>query len=159
MAGGVAALLGTYWISWFSLVGITSSNPHFYGGFTLYHLQTFVTSGWYSYASRVMALGAVILIVSGIAAVFAPRSRSWQRGFTMGLAVGSGIVLVAAFGTGLPHWFTNEPLDFRRGAGEWVCIFGAVLGLIGCVMTATSGSITERSQVEASICTPKALVG
>jgi hypothetical protein len=159
VVGGVAVLLGTYWISWFSLSGLTSSNVHSYGGFALYHLQTFVTSGWYTYASQVMGLGAVILVVSGIVAVFAPETRPSKRGCAVGLAVGSVIVLVAAFATGLPHWFTAEPLNFTRGAGEWVCVVGAVLGLIGCVMTATTGSVSGKSQVEASASTPTALVG
>jgi hypothetical protein len=63
VAGGVVVLLGTYWISWFSLSSLTSSVPRSFGGSTLYHLQTFVTNGWYTYASQVMALGAVILVV------------------------------------------------------------------------------------------------
>ena len=159
VVGGVAVLLGTYWISWLSLTDLASSPGRPFARITLYDLQTFVTNGWYTYASQVMALGAVILIVSGIIAVFAPESRPWIRGRAVGLAVGSVIVLVAAFATGLPHWFTHEPLYFTQASGEWVCVVGAVLGLIGCVMMATTGSLSGKSQVEASASTLTTLVG
>ena len=159
VAGGVVVLLGTYWISWFSLSSLTSSVPRSFGGSTLYHLQTFVTNGWYTYASQVMTLGAVILVVSALAAVFAPKSRPWERGCAIGLAVGSGIVLVAAFATGLPHWSAHEPLLFTRNAGEWVCVIGAILGLIGCLMTAVTGSVSGKSQVEARDSSSMAQVG
>lgn len=159
VAGGLTVILGTCWISWFSLTGLTSSVPLSDGGSTLYHLQTFVTSGWYTYASQVMALGAVILVVSGLAVVFAPENWFWERVCAAGLAAGSGIVLFAAFATGLPHWYTHEPLMFTRGAGEWVCITGAILGLIGCLVATLRSSAVRKSHSEVSESPSMAEVG
>jgi hypothetical protein len=136
IAGGVIVLLGTYWIAWFSLLGQTLSGVHRYGGISLYRLQMLSTGGWYSYASQVMALGAVLLVGSGVAAMISPQLRSLRRGVAACLVAGSLFVLAVAFATGLPHWFSHEPLYFARGNGEWVCITGAILGLVGAA-TAT----------------------
>ena len=159
IAGGVAVMLGTYWISWFSLSGQVLSGLHSYGGVSLYQLRTFARSGWYTYASQVMTLGAIILIGSGVLSIISRRGRSFTRGLTTCLAVGSVIVLVAAFATGLPHWFTHEPLYFARGAGEWVCIAGAIFGIVSSIMTTRTGSATEEPRLEGSVSIPTSLSG
>jgi len=138
--GGVLVIVGTYWMSWFSLKGY---NGHSFGGSTLYHLQTFVTAGWYSYASQVMVVGAIFLLVSGIVAMVLTDSKVWELCCAVGMALGAAIVLFASLKTGLPHWFTIEPLYFTRGVGEWVCISGAVLGFVGGVMAWWSTLIAE----------------
>jgi hypothetical protein len=157
IAGGVTVLIGTYWISWFSLSGQVVSGVHSYGGFSLYRLQMLSTSGWYTYASQVMALGAVILIGFGVVAITSRQRRSLKRGRATGLVFGSVIVLAAAFATGLPHWFSQEPLYFTRGAGEWVCVAGAILGLVGGITTARTEPVIGEPQLGGSVSLP--LVG
>ena len=129
--GGAAAIVGIYFVPWFSM---TAWNGHSYGGLTLYKLQTFVSGGWYSYASQVMVLGAIILLASGSVAIFKSESRLSDLLCAGGLTIGSVVVVGASLRTGLPHWFTMEPLYLARGVGEWFCLVGAIFGIAGCAV-------------------------
>jgi hypothetical protein len=150
MAGGALVLVGTYWVPWFSLTGVSGPRFDNFGGFNLYQLRTFVTSGWYTHASQVMTVGAAFLVISGIAALIASRNRMrWSWACSIGTSVGSGITLFAAFTTGLPHWSTAEPLFYSQGAGEWICVAGAIIGIASCViMIMFAGSGVMEPQVK-----------
>jgi hypothetical protein len=152
IVGGALVLVGTYWISWFSLTGW--SGYHF-GGFSLYQLRTFVNAGWNTHASQVMTLGAAILVISGIAGLIAAGGRTWLNwACAVGTAIGSSVTLFAAISTGLPHWSTHEPLFYSRDAGEWICVAGALLGIAGCVMTTMVGSRLREPRAKADIQLP-----
>ena len=169
IAGGVVAVVGTYWISWFSLSSYPSdasgsnSYPIYrYGGITLNHLRSFVAGngGWYAYASFVITLGALLLVGSGIVMASVNTSKSWSIRCAAGMAIGSLITLGAALGTGLPHWFTQETLIFSRGPAEWFCVAGGVLGLSALVVAARSISRmggTRSNEIDEK--TPLARVG
>ena len=129
IVGGAVAATGTL-LTWFHLEGQTSGPKFSFGDFTIYQAGNSSTGLWYSIAGFVILIGAVLMVGGGYGLFRAPvgmRTQKWRRG-TIGVGVVS--VLYGALGTGLPHWFTTEPLWITRGPGEMTCLFGAGIGML-----------------------------
>lgn len=142
--GGVIVGVGTF-STWFHLEGQTSSPRFSFGFFTIYQLDEFNAGFWYSVAGVVILVGAALLVGAGVAlfgVLSGNRLRKWPP---VVMAVGTLVVLAGALGTGLPHWFSQEPLWWTRGPGEMMCLWGAGVGFLALLVVVSSGLLNARA--------------
>lgn len=151
IVGGAVAATGTL-LTWFHLEGQTSGPKFSFGNFTIYQLGNFNSGFWNSIAGYVILIGAVLMVGGGYALFGGPVGMRAQKWRPLIIGVGVASVLSGALRTGLPHWFTMEPLWFTRGPGEITCLVGAGVGLFALLIGAI---LSVRSHRAASTLPPR----
>jgi hypothetical protein len=142
--GGVIVAVGTF-ATWFHLEGQSSSPRFSIGFFTIYQLGEFNAGFWYSVAGAVILVGAVLLVGAGVALFGVLSGNQLRKWPPVVMAVGTLVVLAGALGTGLPHWFSQEPLRWTRGPGEMMCLWGAGVGFLALLVVVSSGLLNARA--------------
>ena len=141
MIGGLLVVWVIYWAPWWS-----STYPHLFrdhgpDDVTLYQLPFYYgLSGWHLYVSQVMALGAIVLIASGVMVTVASGSRLWKLTCAIGMAMGVAIVVFVSLKAAFIPLSLSDGRQIAKSYGEWIALTGAMFGLSGFVMTISKDS-------------------
>jgi hypothetical protein len=145
IAGAAAVLVATDILEWSSSAtreGPATTYLSVGGPLPLHHLGELGGNPWFSNASTLMTLGAMALLLAGVASAGVLRATWTQNLSPLVMGLGSAAIVCAVLLADRASWTDARGVPWTYdlgGAARWVCLLGATLGLIGMALVLTHG--------------------